>query len=227
MTPYRIVDRLGEPTSWIGVLVALIGYAIPLLIPPTAWSHVAGCVQTLLGTALFFLPDNRMIASAEDIAKAIAGMLPPSYAAPAQPAPVAVSLGRPTIATARALGPLVVLAVMATALSGCQGINAWIAGVESAGAADAAGAANNIHTADVLAVQGWKREACALTLGGLSGAGDPVATKAAIQSCPPSNVLVVSGTDGMSVQLPAATVPAPNPLAVPPAAAPRTAVPTS
>lgn len=97
MTPYRIADRLGEPTSWIGVLVAIIGYAIPLLIPPTAWSHVAGCVQTLLGTALFFLPDNRLIASAEDIAKAVAGILPASYAGPLVLQPSAGQFGAATI----------------------------------------------------------------------------------------------------------------------------------
>jgi hypothetical protein len=82
MTPYRIVDRLGEPTSWIGVLVAIIGYAIPLLIPPTAWTHIAGCVQTLLGTALFFIPDNRAVVTGEAILKAVADALPSAYAQP-------------------------------------------------------------------------------------------------------------------------------------------------
>lgn len=84
MTPYRIVDRLGEPTSWIGVLIAIIGYAIPLLIPPTAWSHVTGCVQTLLGTALFFIPDNRAVVTGEAILKAVAAALPSAYAQPLQ-----------------------------------------------------------------------------------------------------------------------------------------------
>ena len=82
MTPYRIVDRLSEPTSWIGVLIAIIGYAIPLLVPPTAWSHVAGCVQTLLGTALFFIPDNRAVVTGEAILKAVAAALPSAYAQP-------------------------------------------------------------------------------------------------------------------------------------------------
>jgi hypothetical protein len=85
MTPYRIVDRLSERTSWIVVLIAIIGYAIPLLIPPTAWSHVAGCILTLLGTALLFIPDNRAVVTGEAIIKAVAGVLPSAYAQPLEP----------------------------------------------------------------------------------------------------------------------------------------------
>jgi hypothetical protein len=93
MTPYRIADRLFEPTSWIGVFVCIIGYAIPMLVPPTGWSHIAGCVQTLLGTAAFFLPENRMIVSGEEILKAVGAAVTPSYAA----SPAAVTLGDATV----------------------------------------------------------------------------------------------------------------------------------
>ena len=105
MTPYNITDRLKEPSSWIGVLVAIIGYAIPLLIPPSAWSHVAGCVQTLLGTALFFIPDNRAVVTGEAILQAVAGALPQAYAGGlAPPAVAGVALGDPVLTPKPAAG---------------------------------------------------------------------------------------------------------------------------
>jgi hypothetical protein len=124
MTPYRIVDRLGEPTSWIGVLIAIIGYAIPLLIPPTAWSHVAGCVQTLLGTALFFIPDNRAAVTGEAILKAVAAALPSAYAQPLEPAASAAT-GAPSqgggAAGAVALGAATLTPKLAPAQNGQAG----------------------------------------------------------------------------------------------------------
>jgi hypothetical protein len=79
MQPYRFVDRLTEPTSYFGVLIATMGFAIPMLIPPNVWAHAAGCVHALLGAACFFWPENRFVLSVEAIAQAVAGALPNAY----------------------------------------------------------------------------------------------------------------------------------------------------
>ena len=82
------------------------------------------------------------------------------------------------------LGSLIAL----MALSGCNAVNAWVAGAENNVITDAAGAANNLHTADTAAANAWSRASCALTLGGLNGAGSPTVTEAALKLCPPSGV---------------------------------------
>ena len=82
------------------------------------------------------------------------------------------------------------LALCAAALSGCGSVNAWVSGAESVATADAAGAANNVHTANVAAAGLWARSACALTLGGLAGAGNAALTEAAMKLCTPAGVTI-------------------------------------
>lgn len=113
--------------------------------------------------------------------------------------------------------------VLASTLSlgGCGTLNAWTSATLTQGESDAGGAAQNVARINADAVRVWKLESCGLTLGGLAAAADPVATKAAIQTCPPPNVIVVSGTDGSSVQI---MTPVAQPIAAP-AATPLKASP--
>jgi hypothetical protein len=85
MTLYRIADRFSEPSSWIGVGVAAIAAALPALVPPSTWSHAAEFVQTALGTAMFFLPDNRSLAVAQSSFTQLEAALPVAYAVGTQP----------------------------------------------------------------------------------------------------------------------------------------------
>jgi hypothetical protein len=96
------------------------------------------------------------------------------------------------------------------ALPGCSGFNAWVAAAENSAVADTASAVNNIHTANVSAVELWVRSSCGLTLGGLAGAGNAKATEAAIALCTPSGVTM----NGITV--PSANTATPiNPFALP------------
>ena len=82
------------------------------------------------------------------------------------------------------------LALCAVALSGCGAVNAWVSSAESVAVADAAGAANNVHTANVAAAGLWARAACGLTLGGLAGSGSAALTEAAMKLCTPAGVTI-------------------------------------
>lgn len=102
---------------------------------------------------------------------------------------------------------------LCVALSGCGSINAWVAGTESLASADAAAAANNLHTANVLAAGLWARSACGLTIGGLAGAGNAALTEAAMKLCTPAGVTIGG------VSAPITGLPAGDPFALPAAPA--------
>jgi hypothetical protein len=89
MTPthYRIADRFSEPSSWIGVGVAALAATLPALVPPSTWSNAAEFLQVALGTALFFLPDNRFVTAAQSAFAELETALPADYALPLQPVP--------------------------------------------------------------------------------------------------------------------------------------------
>jgi hypothetical protein len=115
------------------------------------------------------------------------------------------------------------LACLALTVSGCSGVNAWVAGAENQVISDAASAANNVHTANVAAAQGWARSACALTLGGLAGASSSTITESAMKLCTPAGVT----TGGVMVQTgnPAVGNPFALPSSVAAPVAPVSAVP--
>jgi len=77
---YNVTDRFKEPTSYIGLLLFIAAQIIPAFLPPETWSHIVGTLHSALGTALFFYPENRSLVSAEQVAQALAQMLPPGYA---------------------------------------------------------------------------------------------------------------------------------------------------
>jgi hypothetical protein len=78
MTPYRLTDRLYEPTSWAGLALNLIGYYISQTVPATTLTHIAEFLQTVLATGMIMFPENRMGVAAETILKVVAAQFPPS-----------------------------------------------------------------------------------------------------------------------------------------------------
>jgi hypothetical protein len=106
VTQYNFADRLREPTSYLGILLAIMGQLVPQLIPVDAWAHGAAALHELIGAALFFMPENRGVATAEAIAEALVRTLPPAYAValnPPAPAPVAASVAEKAVAAMIAL----------------------------------------------------------------------------------------------------------------------------
>jgi hypothetical protein len=112
MQSYRLVDRLTEPTSYIGLAIAAMGAAIPAVVPPAAWAHVAGCVHVFLGAAAFFWPENRFVIAGEAIEQAVANALPKAYGAVLAP---------PVPASAAGFGPAKIESAPAPAGAGQGG----------------------------------------------------------------------------------------------------------
>lgn len=100
MINYSVLARFGEPSSWIGVLVAGFGVMIPQVLPPDVWTHAAGALLPILGAASFFIPDNRIVAAAATAFTSLEAALPASYRLP-----TAALTPQPAVAAQPMAGP--------------------------------------------------------------------------------------------------------------------------
>ncbi len=65
MTNYKLLDRLTEPSTYIGLVLAMAGAAVPFLIPPDLWAKILGMGLPIVGTALALIPQTASVTEAE------------------------------------------------------------------------------------------------------------------------------------------------------------------
>jgi hypothetical protein len=86
-TGYNLSDRLKELSSYSGIAVVLLGTVLPQLVTPVTMIAVLTPAAAIIGSLLFFLPENRAVITAEQVMGAVMQMLPAGYRVPVPPLP--------------------------------------------------------------------------------------------------------------------------------------------
>lgn len=71
MRSYRLADRLKEKSSAIGLLVAILGAVLPVLVPPEDLNAWITAANAAFGLVLALMPESGAARDAQAVAQAI------------------------------------------------------------------------------------------------------------------------------------------------------------